>query len=165
MERRESYLAYLYESAWILPSVAIPVGMLVALILTAFAIGIHLPGQTATVDPRRLAQTPPFDRPGLREVRPGQYEAVVIGQIWSFTPNEIQVPAGATVTFIATSRDVVHGFRIQGTTVNGMLIPGQVTRLTYRFTQPGEYLLVCHEYCGVGHHGMYGRIRVVAPTP
>ncbi len=165
MDRRESYRAYLYESAWILPSVAIPVGMLVALVLTAFAIGIHLPGQTATVDPRQLAQTPPFDRPGLREVRPGQYEAVVIGQIWSFTPTEIQVPAGATVTFIATSRDVVHGFRIQGTTVNGMLIPGQVTRLTYRFLQPGEYLLICHEYCGVGHHGMYGRIRVVAPPP
>ena len=34
---------YLYELAWILPSVAIPVGILAALVVTAFGAGIHLP--------------------------------------------------------------------------------------------------------------------------
>ena len=34
---------YLYELAWILPSIAIPVGMLSALLVTAFGAGIHVP--------------------------------------------------------------------------------------------------------------------------
>jgi len=34
---------YLYEMAWILPSIAIAVGRLVALIVSAFGAGIYLP--------------------------------------------------------------------------------------------------------------------------
>jgi len=56
---------YLYELAWILPSIAIPVGMLVALVVTAFGVGIHLPGAEGRIDPTKVAQTPPFDQPGL----------------------------------------------------------------------------------------------------
>ncbi len=59
-----------------------------------------------------------------------------------------------------TSPDVIHGFYIQGTRVNLMVIPGQITRASYRFQRPGEYLLLCHEYCGVGHHTMHGKVVV-----
>jgi len=59
-----------------------------------------------------------------------------------------------------TSVDVIHGFKIQGTTVNRMVIPGQVTRARYTFNRPGTYLFVCHEYCGINHHNMFGRIIV-----
>ena len=41
-----------------------------------------------------------------------------------------------------------------------MLIPGQVTRTVYTFREPGEYLLLCHEYCGLGHHVMSGKVIV-----
>ena len=42
---KEGATVYLYELAWILPSIAIPVGMLAALLVTAFGAGIHvLPG-------------------------------------------------------------------------------------------------------------------------
>ncbi len=160
---RNNLSVYIYELAWILPSIAIPVSMLVAIALSAFAMGIHLPGPEGRLDPARLDSTPPFDKPGVRQVGPGRYEAVVIGQIWRFTPNEIRVPAGSEVTFIATSRDVVHGFKIQDSPVNMMLIPGQVSRLSARFDRPGEYLLVCHEYCGTGHHVMFGKV-VVEPS-
>jgi len=97
---------YLYELACILPSVAIPVGMLVALIVTAFGAGIHVPGDAGRVDPTKLVEAPPFNEPGVVETAPGHYEARIVSGIWLFTPNEIRVPAGATVTFIATSRDV-----------------------------------------------------------
>jgi cytochrome c oxidase subunit 2 len=89
---------------------------------------------------------------------------VIVGRIWQFTPNEIRVPAGSEVTFIATSRDVVHGFKVQGTPINMMLVPGQVSTLTTRFDRPGEYLFVCHEYCGTGHHVMFGRVIVEPAT-
>ena len=42
---------YLYELAWILPSIALPVGMLVALTVTAFGAGIHLPSDAAASIP------------------------------------------------------------------------------------------------------------------
>lgn len=153
---------YLYELAWILPSVAIPVGMLVALVVTAFGAGIHLPGRVGRVEPTRVAQTPPFDRPGIAEIGPGRYEVTLVAQTWAFEPREIRVPAGSTVTFVATSKDVVHGLLIHGAHVNVMLLPGQVARVTARFDRPGEYPFLCHEYCGIAHHTMGGKVVVEA---
>ena len=150
----------LYELAWILPSIAIPVGMLVALVVTAFGAGVHLPGREGRVDPTKVFQTPPFDRPGIVQVGPGRYEVSMVAAIWSFTPNEIRVPAGSTVTFTMTSRDVVHGMFIRGANINLMLLPGQIARATGRFDTPGEYPFLCHEYCGIAHHTMWGRVIV-----
>ena len=65
---------YLYELAWILPSIAIPVGMLVALAVTAFGVGIHLPSDAGRVDVTKVAETPPFDQPGVVQTGPGRYE-------------------------------------------------------------------------------------------
>jgi len=70
------------------------------------------------------------------------------------------VPAGSAVTFKVTSVDVVHGFEVEGTRVNMMLLPGQIAENTYRFEHPGEHLMICHEYCGVGHQTMHGRVVV-----
>src|SRR5215475_6391224 len=94
---------YLYELAWILPSIAIPVGMLSALLVTAFGAGIHVPTVAGRVDPAKLAQTAPFDTPGVVETGPLSYEVRMVAQVWSFTPNEIRVPVGSSVTFVATS--------------------------------------------------------------
>ncbi len=157
---RTSYAWYVYELAWILPSVALPVGMLAALLVTAFGAGIHLPGLEGRIAMNKISTTAPFDHPGVVQVATGRYEARIVGQIWSFTPNEIHVPAGSEVTFVGTSRDVVHGFYIAGANVNMMLIPGQVSRQTTRFPKAGEYPLLCHEYCGIAHHTMWAKIIV-----
>jgi cytochrome c oxidase subunit II len=152
---------YLYELAWILPSIAIPVGMLSALLVTAFGAGIHVPSDAGHVDIATLAQKAPFDKLGLVEVGPLRYEVRMIGQIWNFGESEIRVPAGSTVTFLATSRDVVHGLFIPKANINVMLLPGQLSRVTRRFDKPGEYAMMCHEYCGIAHHTMGGKIIVV----
>jgi cytochrome c oxidase subunit 2 len=157
---RRGTTVYLYELAWILPSIAIPVGMLVALVVTAFGAGIHLPGREGRLDPAKVAETPPFDQPGVVEVAPGVYEVRLTAQVWSFAPGEIRVPAGSTVRFVATSRDVVHGLFVPYHNINVMLLPGQVARAQARFDTPGEYPLICHEYCGIAHHTMAGRIVV-----
>jgi cytochrome c oxidase subunit 2 len=134
--------------------------MLAALTVTAFGAGIHLPSVHGRVDVATLAQTPPFDKPGLVQVGPDRYEVHLTGQIWTFEPSEIRVPAGSTITFIATSRDVVHGLIVPGANVNTMLLPGQVARVTARFDRPGTYPMICHEYCGIAHHTMSGTIVV-----
>lgn len=169
MQRSDRLSIYIYEFAWILPSIAIPVAMIVAIALSAFAMGINVQGVYGRIDPTRVNETPPFDRPGLRQVGPNRYEAVIVAEVWRWvaaTPDdkarrvELTVPRGSEVTFIITSRDVLHGFKIQNTTINMMIIPGQIARVTARFDIPGDYLFVCHEYCGTGHHFMYGVLRV-----
>lgn len=150
---------YLWELAWILPSIALPVGMLVALVVTAFGAGIHLPGVEGRLDPRRLAETP-FGQPGVAQIGPREFEVTMLAQIWAFAPGEIRVPAGSTVHFRATSRDVVHGLFIPQTNVNVMLLPGQVAHASARFDRRGEYPIICHEYCGIAHHTMAGKVVV-----
>lgn len=85
----------------------------------------------------------------------------VVAQQYSFTPQCILVLTATPVTFRATSSDVVHGFLIDGTNVNTMLVPGYVTTITTRFNSPGERHMPCHEYCGVGHEGMWANVKVI----
>jgi cytochrome c oxidase subunit 2 len=153
---------YLYELAWILPSIALPVGMLVALTVTAFGAGIHLPSDEGRVDVRHVTEQPPFDRLGVTRIAPGQYEVRMLAGIWAFAPAEIRVPAGSTLHFWVTSKDVVHGFWIPGANVNAMVLPGQIAHVEARFDRPGEYPLICHEYCGITHHTMAGKVVVDA---
>ena len=72
------------------------------------------------------------------------------------------MPAGVPVTFRITSPDVLHGFQIVGTNVNLTVAPGYVSEATTTFETPGEYLVVCNEYCGLGHHLMQGKVIVEA---
>ena len=51
MVTRRSTTVYLWELAWILPSFAIPVGMLAALAVTAFGAGINVTGNQGRIDP------------------------------------------------------------------------------------------------------------------
>jgi cytochrome c oxidase subunit 2 len=149
-----------YEKAFLIAGATVLVGCMAALVYASAAHGIHLPGRAGQIDPRQAATTPPFDQPGVRPLGDGGYEAVLVARAWSFNPTEIRVPADAEVTFTVTSVDVLHGFNVEGTRLNMMLIPGQISRNTYRFDEPGEYLIICHEYCGLGHHLMSGKVIV-----
>ncbi len=42
-----------------------------------------------------------------------------------------------------------------------MVVPGQVSRITYTFDEVGEFPYLCHEYCGRGHATMFGVVKVV----
>jgi cytochrome c oxidase subunit II len=131
-----------------------------ALFYSAFGLGMHLPDRAGEIDPAQVRTTAPFDNPGVHRVGENRYEVVVLGSAWAFQPREIRVPAGAEITFIATATDVLHGMHIEGTKVNVMLIPGQIARVNAVFREPGEHLIICHEYCGAGHHLMYATLIV-----
>ena len=70
------------------------------------------------------------------------------------------VPKGSTVTFYITSVDVQHGFKLQDTNLNVMVLPGQIASLTIDFNESGEYTFICTEYCGLGHAAMFGKVIV-----
>lgn len=149
-----------YEKRWIQLSIVLLIVFALAVGISGFVYGFQVPAPELRVDPNTVAQEGPFAQPGLRELAPGKYEVYMLAQIWSFVPNEIRVPVGSTVTFYVTSKDVQHGFVLQGTNLNMMVLPGQVSKLTARFDKPGEYQFVCHEYCGTGHHVMFGKVIV-----
>lgn len=116
-----------------------------------------------TADPSRLHLSGEFIESNLGSaLEPdGSVTVRAIGQQYSFTPQCILVPADTKVTFRATSADVVHGFLIDGTTVNSMLVPGYISTIETRFSKTGELHMPCHEFCGVGHEGMWGRIKII----
>ncbi len=148
------------EKIWLIAGVASLVVFLAIIGAAAISEGIVPPSRVQTIDPTKVAVTPPFDHPGVRRVGDHAIEAYIVAHIFSFSPSNITVPVGTDVTFYATSPDVVHGFFITDTAVNMLVIPGWVSSAHHRFTSRGTYLLLCNEYCGSGHHFMYGTIEV-----
>jgi cytochrome c oxidase subunit 2 len=149
-----------YERTWIIGSILLLILFFIAITIAGTMMGIQVPGQVGRVDPNTVAQSGEFSEPGLRELAPGKYEAHVLAKTWSFNPREITVPKGSTVTFYVTSQDVLHGFKLQDTNMNVMVLPGQVSSLTITFDKPGEYPYICTEFCGLGHAAMFGKVIV-----
>jgi cytochrome c oxidase subunit II len=151
------------ERRWAFLSIAIIV-LLAG--LAAFA-GIHqatMPqARVETIKPQTLHLGGEFVESNLGSaVEPdGSVTVRAVGQQYSFTPQCMVVPTDTPVVFRATSPDVVHGFLIQNTNVNTMLVPGYVSEIPAKFSKPGEYLMPCQEFCGVGHEGMWAKVKVV----
>lgn len=151
------------EHRWALTAVAI------AIFLVAMAVfaGLHLAAmpqsRVETIDPLSLHLRGEFIESNLgTAVEPdGSVVVRAIGQQYSFTPDCIVVPTDTPITFRLTSADVVHGLLITGTDINLMLVPGYISSIPARFTTPGDRLMPCQEFCGVGHAGMWARVRII----
>ena len=148
------------EKVWLGAGVAALVVFLGIIGWAAISEGMTPPSRLQTIDPTKVAITPPFDHPGIRQIGPHAAEAYIVARIFSFSPSKITIPSGTQVTFYVTSPDVVHGLFITETAVNMTVVPGWVNSATHRFTKPGTYLMLCNEYCGSGHHFMSGTIEV-----
>jgi cytochrome c oxidase subunit 2 len=148
------------ERLWMTFGLAMLAVFLAVITTAAVVDGFVPPSRVQSIDPTKVAQTPPFDKPGLREIAPGAYEAYYVARIFSFAPAAIEVPAGSRVTFYVTSADVEHGFSIPATGVNTMVTPGWVSQVAHTFKERGTFLLVCNEYCGGGHHLMAAKVVV-----
>jgi cytochrome c oxidase subunit II len=149
-----------YERFWMASSAALIVFFIGTVSYGFVAANHHPPSHVETVDPQTVRTDPRFAQPGVRPQADGSVQVAILAQMFSFDPGEITVPAGRRVTFRITSADVSHGFQIVGTNGNAMVIPGYVSQFTTVFQHPGEYLIVCNEYCGLGHHVMHGKISV-----
>ena len=131
-----------------------------AIIVTTAASAIQPPSHLETLDPTTLSSHPEFKTPGVTTRQDGSVVVVVVAAMFNFDPNPIEVPANRPITFRLTSSDVVHGFEIAGTNANAMAVPGYVSQFTVTFHTPGEYPIVCNEYCGIAHHVMVGKLVV-----
>jgi cytochrome c oxidase subunit 2 len=143
------------EKIWLGFGLSMLVLFLLILGVLGFAMGMSPPSVNHhSIDPTKVNETPPFDQPGLKQIGDKEYEAVMTAFVFGYNPGNMEVPVGSTVHFTVTSPDVVHGFEIPGTNVNMMVVPGEVSHVSYKFDKPGEYLILCNEYCGIGHEMM-----------
>lgn len=150
-----------YERNWIRLAGGLLIVFMAALTLAAVFLGVRLPGiAEQTIPIAQAGGEYDINKGWVRELAPGRYEVNMRARVWSFEPREIRIPVGSTVTFYIHSDDITHGIKIQDTTVSAMIFPGQTAKVTYTFDKAGEYLFVCHEYCGAGHHFMSGRVIV-----
>lgn len=150
-----------YERGFLIAAFAFVCGAVIALIVSIVGHHASLPEPAGRIDPDEVATTAPFDEPGLYETGDNTYDLVMVAQAWQWTPEEVTVPEGAEVHIIATTRDVVHGLLIPNTNNgNAMVVPGQITEVDLTFDDTGVHSIICHEYCGIGHHNMGGRIIV-----
>ena len=150
----------LYERIWMWG-----VGGMLALFFASTAAAalmsqIHPPSHIETIDPRTVLSDSRFKRQGVSLDAEGRVHATVVGLMFTWLPAELVLPADTPVTFHLTSPDVIHGYQIVRTNGQAMVVPGYVSQFTTQFAA-GEYLVACNEYCGVGHHTMATRLKVV----
>lgn len=151
-----------WERNWMKLTIALLVGFFAAVTVAGFAAGFQLPGAEDRVDPRTVATEGPWADPGVTDLGNGKFEAYVLAQVWSFSPREITLPVGAEIDIYITSSDLQHGLKVTDTNVNIMVVPGQVSKVSYTFDEVGEFPYICHEYCGSGHAAMFGTVNVVS---
>ncbi|HEX9581238.1 MAG TPA: cytochrome c oxidase subunit II [Gemmatimonadales bacterium] len=151
-----------YERFWMWAAVAIILLFLVTMSVGLVGQGIHPPSHVETIDPQTVWTDARFAERGVATHPDGSVTVTGLSLMFAFQPAEIRVPADRRVTFRLTSADVTHGFQIVGTNGNVMVVPGYVSQFTTVFPRPGEYLIVCNEYCGLGHHAMMGKLIVEA---
>ena len=154
------------ERFWAGSMTAIAVLLVGVVVFTSAHWGFHPPSHVETIDSTSLHKGGEFSESNLGTVIAPDGSALVrvVAQQYAFVPSCIVVPAGKPVTIRLASADVVHGFLVQGTNVNAMVVPGYVTTVRTAFKDPGERLMPCHEFCGVAHQAMWARVRIVEPT-
>lgn len=149
-----------YERFWLWTATAMLVLFLGVMTFAAVTQAVHPPGDVETIDPLKVRTEGEFSEPGVFYDDEGNPTVVVVAEMFRFRPEILRLPAGRKVTFRVTSPDVMHGFQIVGTNANVMVAPGYVSQFAVTFPEPGEYLIVCNEYCGLSHHQMAGRLYV-----
>ncbi|WP_254863027.1 cupredoxin domain-containing protein [Halovivax gelatinilyticus] len=151
-----------YERLWLAGAMVLIVGFVATITYGSVGLGIVMIGDDEDVlAPGEIDDDERFADPGVEQVGENEYEAHVVAMTFIYQPDTIEIPAGNEVTFYVTSRDVIHSFTVVGTNVNTMVVPGEVSTMTVEFDEPGEYGILCNEYCGSGHHDMEAELVVV----
>lgn len=100
------------------------------------------------------ASAPSQDEPRIIEV---------VAKRFSFEPSRIEVKEGERVRLVVTSADGVHGIEIKKFKVSKK-IPrgGEAVTIEFVANAPGQFPILCSEYCGNDHDDMKGMLVVEA---
>jgi heme/copper-type cytochrome/quinol oxidase subunit 2 len=79
---------------------------------------------------------------------------------FAYSPSELEVNPGDTITIQLVSVDVVHGLYIDGYDLSVEADPGQTATLTFTADKPGSFRFRCNVTCGAMHPFMIGKLTV-----
>lgn len=103
----------------------------------------------------------PVFEDGVPVVRPpAGGDAYILARLWEFWPI-LELQEGQSYRLHLSSADWQHGFSLQPTNINISVHPGYEHVIDITPTEAGVFGIVCNEFCGIGHHTMTGRIRVI----
>ncbi len=148
-----------WEALWIV-IVAATLGIFIGTLVAIAGVG-YIPPSEVEAEYRPTDAVEEF-KPGIRSLGDGVYEVNILAYRFSFQPNKIVLENPKEVRFRIYSSDVLHGFSIIGTNVNIMVIPGYISEIVWRPPPDfeGSYLVICNEYCGIGHSGMFAELVI-----
>lgn len=79
---------------------------------------------------------------------------------FAYSPSELKVNLGDTVTIQLLSTDVVHGLYVDGYDVSVEADPGQTKTLSFVADKSGSFRFRCNVICGAMHPFMIGKLTV-----
>ena len=104
------------------------------------------------------APTPVGTAGVVREVKVATFQ-------FGFTPNVIRANLGDTVLIHLTSRDVSHGFYLDGYGIEERVAAGQTKDVRFVADRAGTYRFRCAVTCGALHPFMIGQLIVEPNVP
>ncbi|MDP1713297.1 MAG: cupredoxin domain-containing protein [Anaerolineales bacterium] len=96
----------------------------------------------------------------VRPVTPQERTFRIEAGQFSYTPSELSVNPGDTITIELVSTDVVHGLYVDGYDISVEADPGQTATLTFLADKPGSFRFRCNVTCGAMHPFMIGKLSV-----
>jgi len=76
---------------------------------------------------------------------------------------DMVVPVGQPVVLRMSSTDVIHSFGLTEYLLKEDMMPGRITYLWFKATEPKVSNVVCVEFCGTNHAQMFNRVVAVPP--
>ena len=86
----------------------------------------------------------------------------VVAKRYEFVPPSIEVTQGERVRLVVKSGDGLHGFGIERFRVSKEIARGATVNIDFTPDAPGEFPILCTEFCGDGHGDMKGVLVVKA---
>ena len=87
-------------------------------------------------------------------------EVSVAASKFEFTPETVKGKVGQPLTFVLTSLDRIHGFKMPEFGIRTDIIPDRETRVTLTPQKAGNFTFFCDVFCGDGHEDMSGTLVV-----
>ena len=96
----------------------------------------------------------------VQSISPQERTFRIDARQYAYSPSELHVNAGDTVTFELLSTDVVHGLYVDGYDISVEADPGQTATLTFTADKSGSFRFRCNVTCGAMHPFMIGKLTV-----
>ncbi len=78
----------------------------------------------------------------------------IVAKKFGYTPGEVHLKKGETVTLVLTTADVAHGLKSKDLQIDATINPGQETKVTVTPQAAGKFTASCNKFCGIGHLSM-----------